>query len=46
MKMRLKNIVADSPDSRIIIIPLTEENLRTWWLYGTVLEEKSDCVIA
>ena len=46
MKVRLKSIVKDSPKSRIIIVPLTEENLRTWWIYGSVLEEKTDCLIA
>jgi len=39
-KARLKNFVANSPKSRFIILPLTEENLQNWWVYGTVLEEK------
>lgn len=39
-KVRLKNFVANSSKSRFIILPLTEENLQNWWIYGTVLEEK------
>ena len=45
-KVTLRNFAIKSPKARILVLPLTEENLNTLWLYGTVLEEKKDCMIA
>ena len=45
-KIRLQNLLEESPKSRVMIVPLTEENVKTWWMLGIVLEEKKDCLIA
>ena len=48
VKVRLRNYVLNSPNARILIVPLTEENLNNWWMYGSVIEEKialGNCVL-
>ena len=46
VKVTLRNFALQSPKARILIVPLTEDAVSNWWLYGIALEEKKDCMIA
>ena len=46
VRRQLHKLAEKSKDARILIIPLHENDLQNWWLYGTFLEDQKDYFIA